>query len=160
MNYLKIAQKIINGNCYLSLAVSCDKKNWIAPLYYVFDGANQCFYFVSKHSTKHSRIIKKNPYVSISIFNSQDKSVNVNGIQMDALCEQVKIKDVPKALQAYYKDKSSLNSPLVKARFKNPLNPLEYIKLTDFRIYKLTPLHMYLLDTRILKDDVRVEVEF
>lgn len=154
MKLNKKAQTIINENIYLSLATSDGKVCWNAPLYYVVD-RDGTFYFVSDKCSVHAQHIAINPYVACSIFNSQEKPEDVNGIQFDGLCEVVGIKELPKAIQCIYSKRSS---ELLKLRFVDFKNPHSYVSLTNFRIYKITPLHFYILDPKVVEVDKRVEV--
>lgn len=155
MNIRKIAETIIKDNKYLSLATSDGKACWNAPLYYVRNDSGE-FYFVSDKSSRHARHIARNPYVAVSIFNSQEKPEDVNGVQFDGLCEKVTGNELVGAITCIYK---KAESALLKARFKNHKNPRSYINLTNFRIYKITPLHYYILDPKVTMEDKRVEVK-
>jgi len=155
MNPTKIALKIIRDNIYLSLATSDGKACWIAPLYYVVDKEYN-FYFVSGKSSLHAKQIKKNPYIAVSIFDSREVPEKVNGVQMDGLASQVGIKELPKVIKLIYSKKES---ELLKERFEDYLDPRSYLKLSRFRIYKIRPLHFYILDPSITKEDKRIEVK-
>ena len=154
MDATKIAIKIISKNIYLSLATSDGKVTWNAPLYYVYD-KDLNFYFVSSKDSLHAKHIKKNTYVAATIFNSQEIPEKVNGVQFDALCGIVSIKELPKVIKLIYSKKPS---DLLKERFEDYKNPLSYIRLTNFRIFKITPIHFYILDPSVTMEDKRIEV--
>jgi len=151
----EIGQKIIQENIYLSLATTDGLSSWNSPVYFVVDKSNN-FYFISEKNSKHSKNISKNPYVAVSIFNSCEIPEKVNGVQFDGLCKVVNLKELPLAIKTIYSKKTS---ELLKFRFKNYKNPLSYIRLTNFRIYKIQPLHFYILNPEIDKEDKRVEIE-
>lgn len=155
MNLNKIAGKIIRGNIYLSLSTSDGEVNWNTPLWYAASKDNN-FYFVSDRNSRHSKLIKKNPYVSGSIFNSKEKPEKVNGVQFDGLAEVVGIKGLPEAIKVIY---SKRDSEILKQRFNNFKDPKSYTHLTNFRIFRVKPLHFYILDPRVTETDKRVEVE-
>ena len=150
----KIALNIIKDNIYMSLASTKDSAVWNSPMYYCFD-KNHNFYFISDKRSRHSRNIAKNPLVACTVFNSQEKPENVNGVQFDGLCKTLSLNEIPSALKFIYSKKSS---ELMKDRFEDYKNPLSYLRLTNFRIYKIVPLHMYILDPNVSMEDRRVEV--
>ncbi len=154
MKLEKEAEKIIKKNIYLSLATSDGSVCWNSPLYYCLD-ENLNIYFNSDKKAKHSMFIRKNPYVSCSIFNSTLPPEKVNGVQFDGLACEVKLRQLPKAIETIYKRKESR---LFKLRMKKVLDPRTYIKWTNFRIYRIKPLHFYILDPKVIKTDKRVEV--
>ncbi len=151
----RIAGRIIIDNLYLSLATIGRHQPWIAPLYYAVDDQN-ILYFVSDKTSRHARYIKKNSTVAVSIFNSQEIPEKVNGIQIKGEAYQVKLKELPHALSIYFKKRFS---DLLSERIKDHLNPIKYLGEFPYRVYKIIPHKAYILDPRITKQDVRVEVK-
>lgn len=152
--YSDIAHMIMEKNIYLSLASTDGKKCWVSPLYYVTDKAFN-FYFVSNINSIHSQNIIRNENIAVTIFDSRLKPEDVNGVQFDGTCKILSIKELPKVIKLLYSKKSS---ELLKLRFKNYLNPFSYLKLTSFRIFKIIPNNIYILNPEIYEDDVRVNV--
>lgn len=152
--YSGIVRDIVKNNIYMSLASTDGKKCWVSPLYYVMDKAFN-FYFVSNVNSVHSQNIIKNKNVAVTIFDSRLKPEEVNGIQFDGICSILSIKELPSAIKLLY---SKVNSELLKLRFKNYLNPLSYLKLTNFRIFIIIPKNIYILNPDIYEDDIRVRV--
>ena len=152
--YSGIARDIVKNSIYLSLASTDGNKCWVAPLYYVIDKAFN-FYFVSNVNSVHSQNIIKHENVAVTIFDSRLKPEEVNGVQFDGICRILPIKELPSVIKLLY---SKVTSELLKLRFKNYLNPLSYLKLTSFRIFKIVPKNIYVLNPDIYEDDVRVRV--
>jgi len=150
----EVAKEIISSNLYLSLATCVDNESWIAPLWYAVD-EKLIFYFISENTSIHALHTKKNPNVAFSIFNSQEKPENVNGLQIEAQAYEVGLVEIPHALSTIFKKSSA---ELFKLRFKDWSNPQTYFDLSKFRIYRLIPEHFYMLDTSITETDRRVEV--
>ncbi|MDD3647630.1 MAG: hypothetical protein PHS44_03985 [Candidatus Dojkabacteria bacterium] len=155
MTNLKIAKKIIKDNIYLTLSTSDNTTNWSAPIFFAKTKDFDTFYFVSDKKAIHSKHISINPYVSGSIFNSQEIPEKVNGVQFDGLAYEVGLKELPKAIKCIY---STKEADLLKERFKDYLNPKSYKIFTNFRIYKIKTLHFYILDPHVTLEDRRVEV--
>jgi len=153
-NRSDIACAIIENNLYMSLASTNGDECWVSPLYYVIDNKFN-FYFVSNVNSVHAQNIIKNERVAVTIFNSRLKPEDVNGVQFDGICKVLSIRELPKAIKLLYSKKTS---DLLKLRFNNYLNPFSYLKLTYFRIFKIIPCKVYVLDPDIYEDDVRIEV--
>ncbi len=151
----KQARKIIEDNIYLSLATTDGSIPWISPLYYVFDGKYN-FYFISDKNSQHALNIAKNPNVAFSIFDSREIPDNVNGLQTKATCETVNITELPHAIKTIFSRKWS---EIFKSRFKDVLDPQTYLKLTNFRVFKITPSAFYMLDPQVTETDKRVEIK-
>ncbi len=154
MNLNKIARQIINQNIYLSLATSFKNRNWIAPLFYVTD-KKYLFYFISEHKSLHAQHIRKNPNSAVTIFNSQEKPEQVNGIQMSCRATELNSKIKPVIKLIYQKTEAEL----LKLRFPDHLNPESYLGKSPFRIYQITPKDVYILDPKITHTDKRIKVD-
>lgn len=81
MNYLKIFQEIINDNTYLCLATA-DKNGtpWASPLLCITD-EHYHFYFISADEALHSKNIRENNRVALSIYNSCQTIGSAFGVQ-------------------------------------------------------------------------------
>ena len=148
------ARKIIKENYYLTLSTCAKNEPWIAPLWYAV-GEALTFYFISEHSSIHAQHIKQNPNVAFSIFNSQEKPEDVNGLQIKAKAYELGLLEIPHALSTIFK---KAGADLFKLRFKDWSNPQTYANLSKFRIYKIVPEHFYILDTAVTETDKRIEV--
>ena len=50
-------------------------------------------------------------------------------------------------------------SEIFKSRFKDVLSPETYTKLTNFRVFKITPSEFWMLDPTVTETDKRIKVE-
>lgn len=148
------ARKILEENYYLTLATCLGGDPWIAPLWYAVD-ERLVFYFISEYTSIHASHIKQNLNVAFSIYNSQEKPEDVNGLQIKGKAYELGLGEIPHALTAIFKKSGA---ELFKLRFKDWSNPRTYADLTKFRIYKLVPEHFYILDTTVTENDKRIEV--
>lgn len=148
------AIQIIKENFYLTLATSTNNETWVAPLWYAVDDKYN-FFFISENSSKHALHIKANPDVAFSIFNSQEKPEDVNGLQINGKAQEVGITEIPHALKTVF---SKAGADLFKLRFKDWNNPQTYLNISRFRIYKLIPNHFWILDPEITEYDRRIEI--
>ena len=150
----KKARKIIKANEYMTLSIQDKDGVWCSPLWYADSGTT--IYFVSNHNSRHSKAIKNFPQVALSIFNSSLPPEEINGIQVSGICTEVNtIIDALKAISCIFKKKGS---EFFNLRFKNPRKPFEYLK-GKFRIYKIEITHAFILDTDIVEDDIRKEID-
>ena len=155
MDYLKSkARGLILESKYLSLATCSNNIPWISPLWYAVSD-KYIFYFISDLNSVHAQSIKDNPKVAFTIFNSNEKPSEVNGLQVSANCYEVGISGMLEAIRVIF---SKSGSELFRLRFKEPLNPKSYLEFTNFRIFKLVPDKFYMLDTEISETDTRIEV--
>jgi len=149
-----LAKKIIENNFYLTLATSANNETWVAPLWYAVDD-KYTFYFISEKASKHAVHIKTNPNVAFSIFNSQEKPEDVNGLQISGRAQEIGLTELPHCLKTIF---SKSGADLFKLRFKDWNNPQTYLNLSKFRIYKIMPEHFWILDPAVIETDKRVEV--
>lgn len=140
----KIAKDIIDSSIYLTLATTDGKKAWSAPLYYCKDNKYN-FYYISSADCRHSREIKTNPNVGWSIFNSQAKEGQGNGVQVEGKAYQLTEKDLDEALKWY----STTFIPCTKEYFTGQ---------NFYKLYKLVPDKFFVLDPTEPVDK-RVEVK-
>lgn len=156
------AQSILNENLYLTISVSDAKSSpWIANLYYAHD-KNFNIYWYSSKETKHSKIIKKNPKVAFSIFDSHATGDDVDAVYIEALAKEItNKKELIEGLTAYGKKMirtKFLNSKLAFDKFVSQIthfqgnSPLRMYKAQPVSIWKLAPSKVYkekYLDSRI-----------
>jgi len=154
MDLTQRAKQIIEDNLYLTLSTCSQDTPWSTPLWYAVDDKYN-FYFISDLASLHVLNIKQNSSVSFSIYNSQEKPDDVNGVQIKGTAHEIGITEIPQALTAIFK---KAGSELFKLRLKEWNNPKTYTELTKFRIYKLTTNEVYILDTSVLETDKRIQV--
>lgn len=139
----RIARDIIANNIYLTLATSGNRP-WAAPLYYCTDHELH-FYFISPANSLHTQHILKNPRVAFAIFDSHQTEGAGNGVQGSGTASLLARKaEIVEALKYY------------KTTFIE-LNPENCKPPAPYRLFKLTPEHLYVLDPEA-KTDTRAEV--
>lgn len=62
-----LAEEVMGGNRYLTLATSDGGAPWIAPVEYLRDEAGN-FYFFSTEASRHAQHIERNAAVAVAIF--------------------------------------------------------------------------------------------
>lgn len=139
----QIAQDIVKNNIYLTLATS-DGKPWAAPMYYCIDDKYN-FYYISQLDSLHTKHILKNPDVSFAIFDSHAKEGEGNGIQATGKTYLIEGDKVSEALRWY------------KTNFI-PTTPESFTGNVPYRLFKITPKKVYILDPKA-KTDKRIEVK-
>ncbi len=142
--YNKIAKKIIRNNIYLTLSTAGKDGNpWAAPLFYCLDDKYN-FYFISQLASLHVKHILESPKVAFSIFDSHQPEGSGNGIQGFGKAVELKDDEIDNALKWY------------RTSF------IEYIpgyfKGDSYRIFKLVPKEVYILDPDA-QIDQRVKVK-
>jgi uncharacterized protein YhbP (UPF0306 family) len=139
----QMARDILKQNRYLTLATSDGKRPWAAPVYYTHDDAWH-LYFISKPSSVHIQQISKHPIVAFAIFDSHQPEGTGNGIQGVGTVSEVLEHERENALRWY---RTSLF----------PLNKESIIGDAPYRLFKLSPLHLYILNPEATTDE-RLEV--
>lgn len=91
----------------------------------------------------------------MAIFNSQEIPEKVNGVQIEATCHQLGLSELPSALKTLY---SKRFADTIKTRIKKYLDPHKYLGVANFRLYKVVPQKVYILDPSITDNDIRLEV--
>lgn len=132
MNLVETAQKIISDNMYLTLGTA-NPEPWVAPVFYCAD-TQSALYFISQPSSKHGQHIRANNEVAFAIFDSHQEEGTGNGIQGTGRVELLEnTNDIQKGLESYQTTFMPLSAELLSA--PNP-----------YRLYKLIPEKMYILD--------------
>ena len=126
--------KYLDSQFLMSLATSDGEGNlWSAPVYYLFDD-DLNFYFLSNPRTLHCVNISKNPGVSFSIADSNQKLAdNKIGLQVFGRCTKVsKIENLKLLLEMWKR--------LGKGSEGLSINDLKERK--GSRFYKIRPTHI------------------
>lgn len=93
--------KILSDNKYLTVStVDKDGNPWASPVWYVKDDEGN-FYWWSPIASQHSRNIKNNPNVYITIFNSQLPEGDGLGLYIRAVASELKGDDVIAIIELY-----------------------------------------------------------
>ena len=138
--YAAKAAKIIEKNIYMCLATAdLNGIPWNVPVYYAFDEQYN-FYWYSRKNTRHSKLIRKNNYVAVAIFNSKQAGEDDGGVYIRGIAHEVKKKDMAKALEVYFS--RSENNDRTKMKFYTD-HPEDFLAKSVLRMYKMTPEKMY-----------------
>jgi len=145
-------KEIIANNLYATISVSKDNIPWIANIYYAYDKEYN-FYWYSSAETTHSRYIKENPFIAISIFNSTLTGDDVDAVYIKAEAYELENKiDILCGLKSYgekmlrtgFTDNKDTMLRFIK-QYKDfqGLSKLRMYKAKPKEIYKLTPSETY-----------------
>ena len=156
VDIIQSARNILGENKFLSLATYDKSGNvWATPLSYAIDEEYNLYFTTAVDST-HVEHIKKNPYVSFSIFNSTLRVSDIDGLQIKGLVGEVEKADLPRIVKMYYKQVF----PDEAERKEWEAQP-EYFTSDEFPVYRffqILPLEIYKRDTENTEVDRRVEI--
>lgn len=153
-----IVKQIIDSSTFLSLATTDGKKPWVNAVFFATD-RDYNFYFVSYNNSIHVQNILKNPNVAVTIFDSHitPSGGRAQGLQISGTCKKLTKEELPQAIEIVY----SKRFPDPKERASRDLSVERFSKGDNQgrvdHIYKITPDHFYILDTKMGKD-TRIEV--
>jgi uncharacterized protein YhbP (UPF0306 family) len=121
----------------------CDHKGnpWIANLFFVCDEQYN-FYWYSRRSSRHSKIIRENELIAISIFDSRAIGEDVDGIYVQSKAYEIgDISEVKKATKLYAI--KAFTEEQSKIDFINSY--IDFVGKSPLRMYRATPLNIYKL---------------
>lgn len=144
MDLVQIAKDIIKNNIYLTLGTTNGVIPWVAPLYYCVD-PNYNFYFISQMDSLHTQHLLKNQNIAFAIFDSRVPEGKGNGIQGSGKAYLIKDEELPESLRYYH-------TVFIESK------PESFTGNAPYRMFKLTPEHVYILDPKA-STDKRVEVK-
>lgn len=131
VDYSEKAKKIIQENIYCTIATSSKGVPWITPVFFAYDEEFN-LYWVSNKESRHSTLIRENPKVAISIFNSQMPEGFGDGVYIEASVEELsKKQDIQEGI-GVYNNRATIDS------FKIPSQE-SVAGNNNWRIYKATP---------------------
>jgi len=156
------AKEIIRKNLYMTIAVSSkDGDPWIANIYFACDDKYN-FYWYSSVNTLHSALLKENPIVAISVFNSTAVGDDVDAVYIKANVQEVSSKlGLVKGLSVYGKKmlktgfaESKIQVQRFIKQYKDfqGISKLRLYKATPIKVWKLAPSEMFnekFIDSRI-----------
>lgn len=148
------ARELIKKNFYLTLASCGANVPWASPIYYMVDG-RWTFYFVCKKDATHARNIRANEKVSWVVFDARKSPRSRNCVQIEGGAYQVELLDVPLAISTYF---GREETDVLKERIENVFGADSFVTKTDYRFFKLIPYRVFLLDSSLAEDDLRIEV--
>ncbi len=165
MNNNEKARKIISENLYMTISVASKQGDpWIANIYYAVD-SDYNFYWYSPTNSHHSRLIRENPVIAISIFNSTAVGDDVDAVYIKANVEEVSNKiDILKGLTVY--GKKMLATGFVDTNVQIEKFTKQYKDfqgISKLRLYKATPIQVWkLAPSEVFNEkyvDSRIEVQ-
>lgn len=138
MKDAKVRQDIYNfikTHGVMTLATSDNKSPWVCTVYYGLDNKMN-LYIVTDPRSIHGKQIEKNDNVAFNIFDSHQKITKPKrGVQGKGKIKMVKnITEITKALYLWHKANPGIEKNIT---VKDVLK-----KLTDTKIYKITPTYM------------------
>lgn len=140
-----LAKEIIKQNKFLSLATADRGGNvWSTPLSYSVD--DECnFYFTTTLDSKHIENIKKNPYVSFSIFDSTRRVSDIDGLQIKGIVGEVERERLPEIVKNYYIQVF----PDIEERklWESPYENFTLDEYPVYRFFQITPFEVHKRDT-------------
>ena len=147
----KIARNVLNTNQYMTLGtVNEAGKPWVSPVVYAFDSSYN-LYFVSLPSSSHTKSIKRDPALSVAIFDSHQLNGEGVGLQILGEAQVVPARDFAKAFKCCVSRKFPYGGSASATDFK------KFMKLYKYRFYKIKPVEIWMNDPR-KKYDARVRV--
>lgn len=147
----KIARNILNTNQYMTLGTINEAgKPWVSPVVYSFDRSYN-LYFASVPSSSHAKSIKKDPTLSVAIFDSHQLNGEGVGLQIVGEAKVVQAKDFAKAFRSCASRKFPYGG---KGKATDLKKFLEHYK---YCLYKIKPVEVWMNDPR-KKYDVRVRI--
>ena len=139
----QLAKDIFANNIYLTLATSGDRP-WASPLFFCRDDKyNLCF--ISQLDSVHTQNILKSGEAAFAIFDSHAEEGKGNGIQGFGIVKLLEGDDIVEGLNWYHTSFIEMKPEILAA--PNP-----------YRLFKLTPSELYVLDPEATTDK-RVKVE-
>lgn len=147
---IEVVKETLDKIAYLNIAtVSKDNKPWNTAVWYAKDSAYN-LYFVSPTNTVHANNIEHEPRCFVTIYDSTVPEGEGVGVYIDAQVTEVrKPSELVKAISYLYKAK------------QNKRQISDFISMSPRRIYKITPLRIWINDAKIEDElylDYRVEV--
>ncbi len=151
INLKQTARNILTDNQYMTLGtVNPDGKPWVSPVVYFYD-KKWNLYFMSLPGSRHCQNILENNILAVAIFDSHQDLGQGVGLQIEAEARVAPISETVKVLKYSILRKwpYGLASTIKDTR--------RFMKLYNYRFYKITPTKIWLNDPR-KKTDERVRV--
>ena len=125
----------VKANGVMTLATQSNRGPWVCTVYYGID-KDMNMYLVTDPRTAHAKNFVKDSRVAFNIYDSHQKIIKLKrGVQGFGICEIVKgVLANTKALFLWHKQNPGIEKAItIKDIFK---------KLTDTKIYKITPKYL------------------
>jgi nitroimidazol reductase NimA-like FMN-containing flavoprotein (pyridoxamine 5'-phosphate oxidase superfamily) len=95
------AQEVVSGNKYLVLATASPGATpWVTPVYFAHAGMST-FCWVSRPTSRHSRLVAANPQVAITIFDSSVAIGRAAAVYAEAWAEECTPEDAAREIHHY-----------------------------------------------------------
>lgn len=118
---------------------------WNVPVYYAYDKKYN-FYWYSRKNTKHSKLIKQNDNISITIFNSSPTQDDEGGVYISGKASEISENDLPLALKIYFNRAITENLSEKKQLIQNSE---DFLGKSILRMYKFIPKRLYVSNEAI-----------
>jgi nitroimidazol reductase NimA-like FMN-containing flavoprotein (pyridoxamine 5'-phosphate oxidase superfamily) len=136
--YTHLARKIIHDNIYMTIATATVQgEPWIFPVFFAYDDRYH-LYWVSNKDSRHSSLIRSNPYVAIVIFDSRAPEGDGDGVYFEAVVHELEEEvDIEKAIK-------TLNNRVTKEEFR--IKKIDEVTNEGvWRVYRAIPTKVYKL---------------
>ncbi|OGD09584.1 hypothetical protein A2397_02780 [Candidatus Amesbacteria bacterium RIFOXYB1_FULL_44_23] len=136
----------LKENGIMTLASCADNQPWVCTLYYGIDESLN-LYIVTGSDTEHGKQLTKNSKVAFNIFDSRQKITEPKrGVQGKGKMEIVKgVVEIGKALLLWHLANPGIESKITVADAIK--------KLSDTKIYKITPKYLKFFNKELYKPD-------
>lgn len=159
------ARKIINKNLYMTISVSSKHgEPWIANIYYAIDSRFNIYWY-SPTNSLHSKLIRENSNIAISIFDSTAIGDNVDAVYIKANALEIKDKlEIVKGLTVYGKKMLATGFAQSKAQIERFVKQYkDFQGVSELRLYKAIPVKVWkLAPSELFNDkfvDSRIEID-
>lgn len=132
-----LIRQIISDNSFMTIATSDGNIPWVSPVFFAMD-ENHTFFWHSGKDTKHSRIIAKNPEISVVIFNS--RNAEVPGLYMRGQAMEAEEGELQHGLEILF-DKAVLYQDKKEELLSHPE---DFQGEGRLRLYKFVPEKFFL----------------
>jgi uncharacterized protein YhbP (UPF0306 family) len=95
------ALDVVSGNKYLVLATAtAGATPWVTPVYFAHGGL-RTFWWVSRPTSRHSRLVTANPQVAITVFDSSVAIGRAAAVYAEAWAEECSPEDAARDIHHY-----------------------------------------------------------
>jgi uncharacterized protein YhbP (UPF0306 family) len=146
------ARQLIKISSWITLATTDGVKPWTTTVYFGLDDKDN-LYFVASVKSLHSQNILKNANVAGNIFDADAISGEANSVQISGICERLLAEELQLGIDAVYSRRYP--DPIERARHNITVEQFSKPDTdpTAQYIFKVKPVHTYLLDKTVSEDD-------
>jgi hypothetical protein len=137
--------KVLNTHRVMTLACQDQEGVWSAPVFYATDEFD--LIWVSNPNSRHSKALKENPRVAVSIYNCNSQWQKIQGLQIEGTGVEAGGEEENKAWQKKYTRKFPFTGAFFSQKKILP-EPLKE-KVQDVIFYRLKPSRIVLVDNSL-----------